>query len=524
MIHLFKSQLFRRQFFGFSAVLVFITLFLLGAVSLKTKYEFYDRQNLFAQLYRDQLSMAINGWLQTQIANANSFAKMMGDRNTEELGSPSVTRFINDFIQVYTETTDILIIDSNGHIINSRTHNPLKPFSIVLKDRPYVQQAFEKGLGIMGFSPGRNTGNLIMTVGFRFLDHQLRPHVAALFIRLDTFIRIVSDLSNSNLGQVYLIDQSGKFFVMGKEKEDQIRADDLQHLRSVPDGVGILHTMGNRELSGAYTWIKSLNIGILVSLHPDILMVPLDHLRSYIIWLALMAIFLSTFLSFLIASHVYKPIRSLVGAVNSAAEQNYRHNIQGVKDRDLNALIESFNRMRELIAVRETILIDSAQRDSLTQIYNHGAILDQLMGMLCSANRFYVAMADIDHFKNINDTYGHLAGDYVLTELSALFSKNLRDRDRVGRYGGEEFLLILRGKGELGGLFERLRWIVENHEFLWEGQRIPLTISIGWVCVEKDDVTERSLSTDTIVASADKYLYQAKNEGRNRVRGGEVTV
>ena len=124
-------------------------------------------------------------------------------------------------------------------------------------------------------------------------------------------------------------------------------------------------------------------------------------------------------------------------------------------------------------------------------------------------------MFDIDHFKKVNDTYGHLAGDDVLTELSTLLTTTLRTEDVFARYGGEEFAVICRGidlsQAQVVG--ERLRKAVEKFRFVHEGTVIPVTISVGVAGLPDPAVKDAS----DLVARADEALYQSKHGGRNRV-------
>jgi diguanylate cyclase (GGDEF)-like protein len=125
-----------------------------------------------------------------------------------------------------------------------------------------------------------------------------------------------------------------------------------------------------------------------------------------------------------------------------------------------------------------------------------------------------VLMLDIDHFKDLNDKFGHTAGDLTLRSLAKLLSDRTRAADIVGRYGGEELLIILPKTNQMNAIqeAERLRKLVESNEIEFEGKKIKVSISIG--VVELNDSHEKPLD---LVRDADTNLYQAKNDGRNRV-------
>jgi len=125
-------------------------------------------------------------------------------------------------------------------------------------------------------------------------------------------------------------------------------------------------------------------------------------------------------------------------------------------------------------------------------------------------------MMDLDHFKLVNDTYGHQAGDYVLSQFASLIVKRIRGEDLFGRYGGEEFVVLMRGAMEPPGaqiFCERVRSTVEQYKFNFNGKDIPVTVSIGVTLRNGGEVK----SLEELIQLADKALYKAKNAGRNRV-------
>jgi len=158
--------------------------------------------------------------------------------------------------------------------------------------------------------------------------------------------------------------------------------------------------------------------------------------------------------------------------------------------------------------------------DGLTQVYNKRYLLEFLDREMARALRHQrslsLVMLDIDHFKKINDTYGHLAGDYVLREMAAALKTRIRKEECFARYGGEEFVLALPETSHENTLFlaDKLRKIVEQHQFLFEGKRITVTFS-----ADVADLKAAHDSALSFIKEADVKLYEAKKEGRNRVVG-----
>jgi two-component system, cell cycle response regulator len=173
----------------------------------------------------------------------------------------------------------------------------------------------------------------------------------------------------------------------------------------------------------------------------------------------------------------------------------------------------------QLFAASEQLRVQ-ATHDSLTGLLNRKAIVEildrELVRSLRQGTEFSVIMADVDHFKSINDTYGHATGDEVLREAARRMQASIRPYDSVGRYGGEEFLFVGPGCGVDGAaeLAERLRRCIESAPIQTADVAISATMSLGFSVAP----TDAKLAVDLLHA-ADAALYSAKNNGRNRVEG-----
>lgn len=166
----------------------------------------------------------------------------------------------------------------------------------------------------------------------------------------------------------------------------------------------------------------------------------------------------------------------------------------------------------------EKKLEELASIDDLTGVWNRRYFFEMGKTEFLRSKRykasFALMMIDLDHFKTINDTYGHAAGDEVLKRITAVLKKNLRDVDILARLGGEEFAVLLPNTETHGAniVAERLRKAVESSLFIFENREMPATISIG-IADHKS-----SASLDELIKNADSALYTAKNQGRNTIR------
>ncbi|MBI5095403.1 MAG: diguanylate cyclase [Candidatus Hydrogenedentes bacterium] len=187
---------------------------------------------------------------------------------------------------------------------------------------------------------------------------------------------------------------------------------------------------------------------------------------------------------------------------------------------ELRARVEVGRRMVEMqaeLVKSKATLAHQAGHDSLTGLLNRRAILERLHEELVRARRegdlLAIGMCDIDHFKQVNDTYGHQTGDDVLCGLTQILSESLREYDSVGRMGGEEFLVIMPMKSgaDYTSRLDRLCGRISESKITTRSGELSITVSIGVASAAGES------TVDTILEAADTALYGAKNEGRNRV-------
>ncbi|WP_430882896.1 diguanylate cyclase [Fusibacter sp. JL216-2] len=185
-----------------------------------------------------------------------------------------------------------------------------------------------------------------------------------------------------------------------------------------------------------------------------------------------------------------------------------------VRTIELNKANAKLAQANEALEEEKERLVKLARTDGLTGLDNRRNILDYLEEQINQAKRYdrpvTIMMADIDHFKRINDTYGHTAGDEVLKKLASVFRSSIRETDRVGRFGGEEFLFVFTGtsQSETKSIIERVRNKIKGLDYSFG--KTSITVSAGVCQYEKG-------SSTIFIGKADKLMYEAKEKGRNQV-------
>jgi len=218
------------------------------------------------------------------------------------------------------------------------------------------------------------------------------------------------------------------------------------------------------------------------------------------------------------------PRFALLPIVFLATERNLQDQIEALRagaDHFLTKPVDPTLLLQLVInrAERGRRIREMVHRDGLTGLLNHATLMAELEHAVEYVRRhqepFAFLMIDVDHFKRINDTYGHLAGDQVLLHLARIFPSTARASDIIGRYGGDEISMILRRSSEEGGLTlaSKLREaLIGRPAITREGKEIPVRVSIGIACCPAHGMTASAL-----VSAADRALYKAKSSGRDRV-------
>ncbi|HEY3820103.1 MAG TPA: GGDEF domain-containing protein [Polyangiaceae bacterium] len=325
-------------------------------------------------------------------------------------------------------------------------------------------------LGVMKDEPAPRSSNRPSLVQWEEEESSTRTTDAAIVAALPSNPAlqgtrgVLTVVSGPSTGRVFTVAESGQETIVGRGKEAQVRIDDAgasrEHARflETPDGSYVVEDMGSTNgtfVDGKRIERAELHSGDRIHIGPNVII-------SFAVVAAQ-------------AEHV--------------AQQLY----------------------------------ESSVRDALTRIYNRRYLVERLASEFAYAKRHKtrlgVILFDLDLFKRVNDTHGHLAGDEVLREVAALVQRMVRAEDVLARFGGEEFVLLVRGieHVNVGRFAERVRSAVERLEVAFEDLVLHVTVSLGFATI--DELAEDHRDADGLLGLADERLYKAKSDGRNRVCG-----
>jgi diguanylate cyclase (GGDEF)-like protein len=363
--------------------------------------------------------------------------------------------------------------------------------------------------------------NLIMGALVAVLDlRTLQPHLKS--------------ATKSPRGDVLLLDPEGRILVSSESDADKLMQLDkslLRQLRAQPGESLVFRGMTHREVIGLADMSAELPLTIVAER---------DRAEVYGTWIALRNMFLALVgalvmvvaaVAFQMGRSIVGPLQRLIGAADRIAGGDLEVRLSATRNDELGHLTLVFNQMAdrlrhghaEIMAANQAmqqqnqVLETLSITDSLTGLYNRSkldAILnDQLARFKRTQRAFTLLMMDIDHFKTLNDTYGHITGDEILAAVARILVQSIRSIDYAARYGGDEFIIILVETSSDLALktAERIRSQVENMRYSSHDLTIAVTVSIGIVQCQSDDTTPTA-----VFARADSALYKAKHAGRNR--------
>ncbi|SFW17935.1 diguanylate cyclase [Nitrosovibrio sp. Nv17] len=363
--------------------------------------------------------------------------------------------------------------------------------------------------------------NLLMGALIAVLDlRSLQPHLKS--------------ATKSPLGEIFLLDDGGKILIgsqIGAEAQQPLDEPVLRQLQAQPSQSMIFRGMSHRKVIGLADPAENLPITIVAER---------DHAEIYQAWAGLRNMFLALVgamlvvvaaVAFQMGRSIVGPLQRLMAAADKIAGGDFEVQLTAARNDELGRLTKVFIQMTntlrrhhaEIMAANRAMqkqnemLETLSVTDSLTGLYNRSKLdtilSDEFARYKRTRREFTLLMMDIDHFKTLNDTHGHVAGDGILAAVAGILAQSIRSIDYAARYGGDEFIVVLVETAADQALktAERIRSQVEKIHYDANGSNLKITVSIGVVQCQPNDLTPTAVLT-----RADDSLYQAKRAGRNR--------
>ncbi|WP_256598200.1 diguanylate cyclase [Nitrosospira sp. Nsp11] len=426
---------------------------------------------------------------------------------------------------------ELTVVDATGKVVASSTQAPAR----VTLPKDWPQSSLTEGLVIAPprWNTGYATATLSVAVPVLSYDDLLMGALVAVLDLHGLQPRLKSAIKSPS-GEVILLDSDGRALASSQNDTDKLQQLDpsvLRHLLAQPGNSMAFQGLTHRNVIGLAE----------VSAEPGVTIVAeLDRAAVYGKWIELRNMFLGLVgalvlvvaaVAFQMGRSIVVPLQRLIRAADRIAGGDLEVRLSAKRNDELGRLTVVFDQMAdrlrqshaEIMAANEAmqqqnqVLETLSITDSLTGLYNRSkldAILaDELARFKRTQRQFALLMLDIDHFKTLNDTHGHITGDEILRSVARILLQSVRSIDYAARYGGDELIIILVDtSADLAAkTAERIRSQVENAQYGNNGSTIAVTVSIGIAQCQPDDMTPTA-----VFARADQALYQAKRAGRNR--------
>lgn len=535
----------RNRILIFSVLVTFIPSFGMGwllnsmihaTITEKTEQKLLYSANIIEReisLWFKQRNYDLHVFSNSFVISENLARHLNTENNIEQdISSPAlytkkIATYLNSVQKQFDDYTRLFVLDNEGIVIAASKQTD-KDLPIQLPENTTEQIAdtnFFKGdvyltegnssplilIGIPLFSKEYDT-----YVGFLAAEVRLQgllPLLQAALFDTKKEVHICGSLIRLKDGSHFLSTGHSTDFVMPENVSNKI----AQLFDSPPHLQHFLNYHGTRVVGIAMPLTTS-GWGLLITEnYVDVFARVTRSRNRNILIICSFALFIGLG-AYLFARQIITPLKALTNGALQVANGNLDVSLPLQKNDELGFATKMFNEMVTELKQSHAKLEQLATTDALTQLANRKQIMKSLLTHFDYyqryATEFSILMIDIDHFKKINDTFGHLAGDAILMQIATIFKETLRNVDIAGRYGGEEFLVILaETSGEKAKhTAERIRQAVEQHIFTYEKYSLKISISVGVARILQNERNE-----NTLVSRADQALYLAKENGRNRV-------
>lgn len=428
---------------------------------------------------------------------------------------------------------ELTVADTAGHVVASSAAAPAASITL---PRTWPQSAITEGVVTVPPHWDASRGTAVLSVAvpvLSFDNEQLGALVAVLDLR--TVRAHLKSATRSPPGEVLLLDPTGRPLLSSHGEANSLPSLDTALLRRLRAQAGeplMFPGVTHRDVIGLADVSASLPVTVVAERDRAEVYRGWVRLRNLFLVLVTGLILIVAFVAYRLGRSIALPLHRLMGAADRIAGGDLDVRLTVRRNDELGHLTQVFNQMAnklrsshaafvtasETLQQQNQLLETLSVTDSLTGLYNRNkldAILtDQIARFKRNRRPFAVLMLDVDHFKTLNDTRGHIAGDQVLMEVAKILSQSIRSVDYAARFGGDEFVIILIDTPADAALetAERIRSHVESARYSAGDRSVAVTVSVGlaqWLASDK--------TATTVFARADQALYEAKRSGRNKV-------
>ncbi len=385
------------------------------------------------------------------------------------------------------------------------------------RKRPWYKAALEKRGQVVWTEPYKEliTDKMVLSVVKAVEGEDGSVGVVGMDTRLEEIGRLISEIKIGNKGYILLVGRDGKVIAGGRPDrfgEDLTVKSWYREITSGSKGA-YYHDERGEEFFISHVKVIGKGWNLVGVTSSSELERGLDRIKARTLFVGLAGVVAAILVSVLTSGYLVRNIRNLMDYMERVEEGDLT--VRPVKSGgdEFNKLNVSFGRMVQRLSETMGRLERLSITDGLTDLYNHRHIIELVEAEMAKAERYKrslsIIMLDVDYFKSINDIYGHQFGDKVLTAIAGKMKEELRAQDVVGRYGGEEFMVILP-ETDISAAFkaaERIRLGIAGID--WEIEAMKVTVSCG-----VKQFNDESLAD--FIDDADKLLYMAKESGRNR--------
>ncbi len=494
-------------------------------------------QELLAQ--SSQTSREMSVWVKERLYDLRVFASSYEvsdnlDRLTPgAVGSPIRGRlyeYLGSLHERFSDFDQLLVLDLQGHVVASSVPVPSQPrlptdwlrtlrVESQLVGEPFWDNTAAKSKLLVAVPVQRPDGRVI---GAFAAELNLRP-----------IQRVLRTFAPESTSGIYLLNAEGALVASSRDASSQLAKATLK--RSVfqrltqQDGAAISYVgFDGEHVMGSLKRVPQVQWTILAETPADAAFREVGRFRNVAMLVIASLLVVVAAAAYRIGDIISRPLVRLANGAREVAAGNYEVDLPVAGSDEVALLTKVFNGMvwrlregkKELDASTERLRLQNEEleklslTDGLTGLANRRFLVQRLneeaLRFRRTKKEFSVLMADVDHFKQYNDTFGHPAGDEVLKKVARLLQSSVRELDCVARYGGEEFCVMLPETSAEGAaiLAERICERVAATEF--PGQKITLSLGVA-------SLPDNGDTPDAVIAAADESLYQAKREGRNRV-------